>query len=164
MSGPRYPDTRRGRSGEVIGECFPRKRAEEFRRFLNTVDKSVPTELDVHVVVDNSSIHTAPSIRRWLQRRPRFRMHFVPTYSSWLNLVERWSAKLTEEALRRSSHRSTAELEHAIFAHIEATNEDPKPFVWTKTADQIIASVSRFCARNPRPSRFLKSSRTQDTS
>lgn len=134
-------------TGEVIGECFPRKRAREFRNFLSTVNDNVPVELDVHIVVDNSSIHTAPTIRRWLKRNPRFHMHFTPTYSSWLNLVERWFAQLTNETLRRSSHRSTVELEGAIYAHIAATNEEPKPFVWTKTADQIIASVARFCAR-----------------
>lgn len=133
-------------SGTVIGECFPRKRAREYRRFLNTVDSSVPKELDVHIVVDNSSIHSAPEIQRWMKKNPRFHVHFTPTYSSWMNLVERWFAKLTDEALRRGSHRSTCELENAIIAFLEATNDDPKPFVWTKTADEIIASVARFCA------------------
>jgi transposase len=134
-------------TGHVIGECYPRKRAAEFRRFLQRVDKEVPEEFYVELVVDNSSIHGAPEVKRWLNRHPRFRLHFTPTYSSWINLVERWFAKLTDEALRRGSHRSTRELEDAINQHINATNTEPKAFVWTKTADQILASVARFCSR-----------------
>jgi transposase len=135
------------RSGRVIGECYPLKRAAEFRRFLNLVAAQVPEKLDVHLVVDNSTIHNTPEIRRWLKRHPRFHMHFTPTYSSWLNLVERWFASLTNDALRRNSHLDVRDLCDAIHAYIEATNEDPTPFVWTKTADEIIASVARFCAR-----------------
>jgi transposase len=135
------------KTGNVIGECYPRKRAVEFRRFLATVEAQVPGEQPVHLVVDNSSIHNAPTVRRWLSRRRRFRLHFVPTYSSWLNLVERWFAKLTEDALRRGNHLSTKELEAAIEAYIGASNAAPKPFVWTKTADQILASVARACQR-----------------
>jgi transposase len=134
-------------TGKVIGECYPKKRAAEFRRFLTLVDTQVPPELEVHVVVDNSSIHASPPIRRWLRQHSRFRLHFTPTYSSWLNLVERWFAKLTEEALRRGSHASTSELRDAIEGYIDATNEEPKALVWTKTADEILASVARFCAR-----------------
>lgn len=134
-------------TGKVIGECYPLKRAAEFRRFLRRVDREVPEPLDVHVVVDNSSIHNAPTVRRWLSQHPRFCMHFTPTYSSWLNLVERWFASLTDEALRRGSHQSTRELRDAIERYIGATNDEPMPFVWTKTADEIIAAVSRFCAR-----------------
>lgn len=134
-------------TGKVIGECYPRKRAVEFRRFLKRVDRDIPAELDVHIIVDNSSIHAAPEIRRWLQQHPRFRLHFTPTYSSWLNLVERWFAKLTDEALRRGNHVTTRQLQEAIERHIDASNDDPKPFVWTKTADEILASVARFCAR-----------------
>ena len=134
-------------SGKVIGECYARKRAVEFRRFLNVVDADVPADLDVHMVVDNSSIHAAPEIRRWLRQHRRFYLHFTPTYSSWLNLVERWFAKLTEDALRRGSHQSTRELRSAIELFIDASNDEPKPFVWTKTADEILASVARFCAR-----------------
>lgn len=134
-------------TGKVIGECYPRKRASEFRRFLNSVDCQVPAELQVHLVVDNSSIHAAPTVQRWLRQHPRFHLHFVPTYSSWLNLVERWFANLTQDALRRGSHCSTAELETAIEAYIEASNADPRPFIWTKTADQILASVYRLCQR-----------------
>jgi len=134
-------------TGKVIGECFPRKRAAEFRRFLTTLDEQMPELVEVHVVVDNSSIHTAPTIRRWLKLHPRFRMHFTPTYSSWLNLVERWFAKLTNEALRRGSHGSTDELREAIDAYLEATNDESKPFVWTKTADEILAKVARHAQR-----------------
>jgi transposase len=134
-------------TGKVIGECFPRKRASEFRRFLTTVDEKVPADIQVHLVVDNSSIHGAPTVRRWLRQHGRFHLHFVPTYSSWLNLVERWFANLTQDAIRRGSHRSTVELEQAIGAYIDASNADPKPFVWTKTADQILASVHRLCQR-----------------
>jgi transposase len=132
-------------TGTVIGECFPRKRAMEFRRFLQTVEGAVPSEVEVHLVVDNSSIHGAPTVRRWLARHPRFHLHFVPTYSSWLNLVERWFANLTENAIRHGSHVSTHELQSAIDAYITATNNEPKPFVWTKTADQILASLARRC-------------------
>lgn len=134
-------------TGKVIGELFPRKRASEFRRFLTTVDATVSPELDVHLVVDNSSIHGAPTVQRWLKKHSRFQLHFVPTYSSWLNLVERWFGKLTDDALRRGNHCSTRELETAIRAYIGASNDDPKPFVWTKTADQILAKVARFCQR-----------------
>jgi transposase len=134
-------------TGKVIGACYPRKRAVEFRRFLASVDREVPAKLDVHLVVDNSSIHGAPEVQRWLKRHPRFRMHFTPTYSSWMNLVERWFGRLTDEALRRGNHRNTRELEDAIAEYVGATNDAPKPFVWTKTADQILASVARFCAR-----------------
>jgi transposase len=134
-------------TGNVIGECFPGKRAAEFRRSLAKVDDEVPAGLDVHLVVDNSSIHGAPSVRAWLRRHPRFQVHFVPTYSSWLNLVERWFAMLTNDALRRGSHASTRELESAIAAYIDASNEQSKPFLWTKTADEILASVARRCQR-----------------
>lgn len=134
-------------TGKVIGACFPNKRAVEFRRFLNAVDNQMPMGQQVHVVVDNSSIHNAPEIKRWLKRHPDYHLHFTPTYSSWLNLVERWFANLTNQALRRGSHRSTEELQDAIFQYLAVTNESPKPFIWTKTADQILASVARFCAR-----------------
>lgn len=134
-------------TGRVIGECYPRKRAVEFRRFLQRIDAEVPEQFYVELVVDNSSIHGAPEVRRWLRKHPRFRMHFTPTYSSWINMVERWFAKLTDETLRRGSHCSTEQLKTAIEQHIAATNAEPKPFIWTKTADDIIASVARFCSR-----------------
>ena len=132
-------------TGEVLGECHRRHRSIEFRKFLNTIDKSVPDGLDVHLVMDNYATHSTPEIQRWLRRHPRFHFHFVPTYSSWLNQVERWFALLTERCLRRGSHRSTQALETAIRMHIDASNDDPKPFVWKKTADEIIAAVERHC-------------------
>ncbi|WP_146661203.1 IS630 family transposase [Enhygromyxa salina] len=134
-------------TGEVIGECHSRHRAIEFRKFLNTINRSVPEELEVHVILDNYATHSAPEIQRWLKRHRRFHFHFVPTYSSWLNQVERWFGLLTQQALRRGVHRSTAELEQAIREYIAAHNADPKPFIWTKTADQIIAAVARHCQR-----------------
>jgi transposase len=132
-------------TGKVIGECHKRHRAVEFRSFLNTINKSVPADLDVHVVMDNYATHSAPEIKRWLARHPRFHFHFTPTYSSWLNQVERWFALLTERALRRGVHRSTKELEQAIREFLDAHNSDPKPFHWNKSADEIIASVARHC-------------------
>jgi transposase len=137
-------------TGKVIGECHEQHRSIEFRKFLNTIDKEVPAELDVHIVVDNYATHSHPTIKRWLKRRKRFHIHFTPTYSSWLNLVERWFGLLTQRQIKRGIHRSTAELEAAIHEYIERSNHDPKPFVWTKTADQIIASVARFCQRTLR--------------
>lgn len=134
-------------TGKVIGACYPRKRAIEFRQFLNLVDRSVPKHLEVELIVDNQSVHGAPEIQRWLKKHPRFHMHFTPTYSSWTNMVERWFGKLTEDALRRGHHSSVEELTKAIMAYVEATNDDPKPFVWTKTADEILASVARHCHR-----------------
>jgi transposase len=134
-------------SGEIIGEFHQRHRAREFRTFLETIDAAVPDPLDVHLIVDNASTHKTPRIHRWLARHPRFHVHFTPTGSSWINLVERWFAALTEKQLRRGVHRSTRELEAAIRRYIELTNAHPKPFVWTKTADEILASVARFCHR-----------------
>ena len=135
------------KSGEIIGEFHQRHRAREFRGFLATIEAAVPRALDVHLVVDNASTHKTPLIHRWLARHPRFHVHFTPTGSSWINLVERWFAALTEKQLRRGVHRSTRELEDAIRRYIALTNARPKPFVWTKTADEILASVARFCHR-----------------
>jgi transposase len=134
-------------TGEVIAECHRRHRAVEFRKFLNTINRSVPKDLDVHLVMDNYATHRTPEIKRWQKRHPRFHFHFVPTYSSWLNQVERWFALLTERALRRGVHRSTRQLEAAIRAFVDAHNQNPKPFVWTKSADEIIAAVARHCQR-----------------
>lgn len=135
------------KSGEIIGECHRRHRSVEFRKFLNTIDASVPGHLDVHLILDNYGTHKTPVIQRWLLRHPRFHLHFTPTYGSWLNLVERWFADLTEKRVRRGTFRSTRELEHAILEYIAVGNEDPKPFIWTKTADQILQSIKRFCLR-----------------
>lgn len=135
------------KTGKVIGEIRRRHRAEEFRRFLDRIDLSVPAHLDVHIIMDNYSTHKTPRIRAWFAKRPRFHVHFTPTYGSWLNLVERWFAELTNKQLRRGVHRSVRELEAAIRAFIEAHNTDGKPFVWTKDADEILASIARFAQR-----------------
>jgi transposase len=121
-------------SGHVIAEMKRRQRAEEFRCFLDRIDAAVPAHLDVHVVLDNSSTHKTPSIQRWLLRHPRFMLHFTPTYSSWLNLVERWFAELTTKSIKRGSHRSLRDLVASIRTRIANWNDDPKPFVWYKTA------------------------------
>jgi transposase len=135
------------RTGEVLAECHKRHRSVEFRKFLDRIDEAVPPELDVHLILDNYQTHKTPLIRNWLAKRPRYHLHFTPTSASWLNLVERWFAALTEKQIRRGVHRSTRDLENAIERFVEATNEDPKPFVWTKTADQILDSIARFCMR-----------------
>ncbi len=134
-------------SGNVIAVLTARHRAEEFRRFLNLIDRNVPADLDVHVVVDNSSTHKTPSIQRWLVRHPRFTLHFTPTYSSWLNLVERWFAELTQKWLTRGTHRSTRQLIASIRTWIERWNDEPRPFVWHKTADEILDSLANYCQR-----------------
>ena len=135
------------KTGRVIGSCHPRHRSVEFRKFLNQIDAAVPKELDVHLILDNYATHKTPLIRRWLVKRPRYHLHFTPTSASWLNLVERWFATLTDKQLRRGVHRNTRELKAAIHEYIAVSNDNPKPFVWTKTADQILESVARFCMR-----------------
>jgi len=134
-------------TGKVIGTCQPRHRALEFRKFLDRIEAAVPAALDVHLILDNFGTHKAPVIHRWLARHPRYHLHFTPTGASWMNLVERWFAALTEKQIRRGAHRSTRELEAAITHYVDITNEQPKPFVWTKTADEIFASIARFCHR-----------------
>lgn len=135
------------KNGKVIGELHHRHRAVEFRKFLDTIDTALPADLRVDLILDNYGTHKTPVIHRWLARHPRFHVHFTPTGASWINLVERWFAALTEKQLRRGVHRSTRELEAAILRYIEVTNTRPKPFVWTKTADEILQSVARFCHR-----------------
>ena len=135
------------RTGTVIADTQPRHRSVEFRKFLDRIDASVPADLPVHLVLDNYGTHKTPLIWRWLAKRPRFHVHFTPTYGSWLNLVERWFAELTTKQLRRGAHRSVAELERAIHEFLDAHNEAPKPFVWTKSADEILASIGRFAQR-----------------
>ena len=132
----------------MIGRCHQRHRAVEFRKFLDTIEAEVPADLDVHLIADNYATHKTALIRNWFAKRPRFHMHFTPTSASWLNLVERWFGLLTEKQLRRGVHQSRAELETAIYRYLDVTNEDPKPFVWTKTADQILANVAHFCQRS----------------
>jgi transposase len=134
-------------SGKVISALHGRHRAIEFKKFLQTIDREVPAHLDVHLVLDNSSTHKTPVIKRWLAQHPRFHLHFTPTSSSWLNLVERWFAELTNKLLKRGAHRSVRQLNADIRAWIETWNDDPKPFVWTKTADQILESIARYCQR-----------------
>jgi transposase len=135
------------KTGTVIGELHRRHRSLEFRKFLDTIDEAVPSDLDVHLVLDNYGTHKTASVRRWLAKHPRFHVHFTPTSASWLNLVERFFAALTEKQIRRGVHRSVRELETAIKNYLAVTNESPKPFVWTKSADEILASVARYCAR-----------------
>jgi transposase len=135
------------KAGTVIGACHPRHRGVEFRAFLDTIEANVPAELDVHVILDNASIHKTALIRSWLAKRPRYHLHFTPTSASWLNLVETWFALLTARQLKRGVFRSTGELEAAIRRYIAATNAAPRPFVWTKSADEILSSVARFCQR-----------------
>jgi transposase len=134
-------------TGKVIGKLHSRHRAIEFKKFLQTIDHEVPDDLEVHLVLDNSSTHKTPAIKKWLLAHPRFVLHFTPTSSSWLNLVERWFGELTTKKLRRGTHRSTRALNTDIRAWIATWNEDPKPYVWTKTADQILESISRYCNR-----------------
>lgn len=135
------------KAGTVIAECQQRHRSVEFRAFLDRIDQSIPPELDVHLILDNASTHKTALIRNWLAKRPRYHVHFTPTSSSWLNLVEVWFALLTSKQLRRGVHPSTGALEQAIQQYVTVTNEHPKPFVWTKSADEILQSVARFCRR-----------------
>jgi transposase len=134
-------------SGKVIGRCFRRHRAREFLHFLDTVDAAVPADQDIHLVCDNYSTHKTREVKAWFAKRPRYHAHFTPTHSSWLNQVERWFALLSTRAIKRGTHRSTLALEKAIGEYIEASNEDPKPFTWSKSADEILDSIARYCSR-----------------
>jgi transposase len=135
------------KTGTILGDIQPRHRAREFRKFLDQIEASVSADLDVHIIMDNYSTHKAPKIRAWFAKHPRFHVHFTPTYSSWINQVERWFAGLEAKQLRRGSHTSVAILKAAIWEYIEASNTAGKPFVWTKTADQILANIARFAQR-----------------
>ncbi|MEN8377109.1 MAG: IS630 family transposase [Gemmatimonadota bacterium] len=135
-------------TGRVIGKCYPRHRAVEFRRFLDEIEKAVPDDLDVHLVMDNYATHKTALIRNWLAKRPRWHVHLTPTGSSWINQVERFFALLSERQIKRGVHRSVADLQAAIEAFIEQHNADPKPFRWAKSADDILASIERFCLLN----------------
>lgn len=134
-------------TGQVIGSLQRRHRSVEFVKFLDQIDAAVPKELDVHLVLDNYGTHKTALVHNWLAKHPRYHLHFTPTSASWLNQVERWFAALTEKQLRRGVFRSTRELETAIMDYLEASNGSSKPFVWTKTADQILATLARFCQR-----------------
>lgn len=134
-------------TGNVLGQTHRRHRSVEFRKFLDLIDASVPQDLAVHLVIDNYATHKSPLIRSWLVKRPRFHVHFTPTYGSWINMVERWFGLLTQRQIKRGSHRSVRELERSIHEFLQAHNEDPKAFVWTKSADEILASIARFAQR-----------------
>lgn len=129
--------------GEVIGQCLPRHRHQEFLKFLTLVDKQAPQHLDLHCIVDNYATHKKKEVKEWLSRNPRFHFHFIPTGSSWLNLVERWFRSLTADRIRRDAFSSVTQLQTAIYDYIKHNNENPKPFVWTQSADNIIAKVNR---------------------
>lgn len=135
------------RTGAVLGTCFPRHRAVEFRKFLDQIDSTMPPAVEIHLILDNASTHKTALIRRWFAKRPRYHVHFTPTSSSWINMVERFFSALTTRQLRRGVHRSTAALEAAIQQYLDEHNKAPTPFIWTKTADEILASVARFCQR-----------------
>ena len=133
--------------GKIIGRGFRRHHAREFRRSLDIVEASVPADLEVHLIVDNAGTHKTMLIRNWFAKRPRWHIHFTPTSASWINQVERFFALLTDQQLRRGAYRSTADLEAAIHAYIEARNDYPRSSHWTKSADDILAAINRFCLR-----------------
>ena len=134
-------------SGFVIGKCYKRHRAAEFLDFLKQIDANVPPDHDVHIIMDNYATHKTALVRAWLARRPHYHVHFTPTSASWINQIERWFAELTRKQLRRGVHTSTTRLEADIRAFIQKHNENPKPYRWTKTADEILAAVRRFCQK-----------------
>jgi transposase len=134
-------------SGKVIGSLRQHHRATEFNKFLVQIDEQVPKDLDVHLILDNYATHKTPDIKRWLLRHPRFHLHFTPTSGSWLNMVERWFGELTTKKIKRGAHTSVKALEKDIKEWIEQWNENPRPYVWVKTADQILASLARYCER-----------------
>ncbi len=135
------------KTNQVIGQLHRRHRSLEFRKFLDTIESQVPAGLDIHLIGDNYATHKTAMIRKWFAKRPHFHLHFTPTYGSWINLVERWFAELTNKRIRRGVFRSVQELETAIREYIEIHNQDPTPFVWTRTADQILASIARYAQR-----------------
>jgi transposase len=134
-------------TGNVIGRCYPKHRSTEFRKFLDQIEANVPTHLEVHLVMDNYATHKTKLIRDWLAKRPRWHVHFTPTSASWINQVERFFALITDKQIRRGIHRSTKALEADIQTFLEVYNEDPKPFRWTKSAEDILKAVERFCLR-----------------
>lgn len=129
--------------GKVIGKCMPKHRQEEFLKFLRKIDKETPKDLDLHLVVDNYGSHKTPKVKRWLSKRPRFKMHFTPTSASWLNMVERFFSELTTKRVRRGVFRSIKELEMAVMDFVKKHNENPKIFTWTKDADTILSKVKK---------------------
>jgi transposase len=151
------------KTSRLIGQLHRRHRSVEFRKFLDVIEAQVPASLDIHLIMDNYGTHKTAIIRKWFAKRPRFHVHYTPTYGSWINLVERWFTELTNKRLRRGVFRSVKDLEAAIRKYIEIHNEDPTPFVWTKTADQILASIARYAQRTlaAHPSQLI--SRTTGT-
>ena len=137
-------------TGFVIGKCYKRHRAVEFLDFLKQIDANVPAALDVHIVMDNYATHKTPAVKAWLARRPHWHIHFTPTSASWINQVERWFAELTRKQIQRGVHTSVAQLEADIRYFIEQLNANPQPFLWTKSADEILAAVKRFCQKAER--------------
>jgi transposase len=135
------------KTNRVIGQLHRRHRSLEFRKFLDRIESQVPAELEVHLIVDNYATHKTSLVRKWFAKRPRFHVHFTPTYGSWINLVERWFAELTNKRIRRGVFHSVKDLESAIREFIQVHNEDPTPFVWTRTADQILDSIARYAQR-----------------
>lgn len=135
------------KTSEVVTQFHQRHRSPQFREFLDLIEAQVPRSLDVHIIMDNYSTHKTALIRNWFAKRPRFHVHFTPTYASWLSLVERWFAELTTKQIRRGAFRSVPQLKAAIQEFIDAHQANPKPFVWTKSADQILASIARFALR-----------------
>lgn len=141
----------------MIVQLHRRHRSREFRRFLDVIETHLPAGLDVHIILDNYGTHKTAMIRKWFAKRPRFHLRFTPTYGSWINLVERWFAELTNRRIRRGVFRSVKELEAAIRRYIDVHNEEPKPFVWTRTADQILDSIARYAQRTlaAQPARLM---------
>ena len=134
-------------TGKVIGRCQPRHRHQEFLRFLDQIETEVPPQLEVHLVLDNYATHKAPKVSAWFKKHPRYHLHFTPTSASWLNQVERWFGKITDQRIRRSAFKCVKDLEKAILAYIKTNNQNPKPFVWTASADMILGKVQRLCQR-----------------
>ena len=134
-------------SGFVIGKCYKRHRAKEFLAFLKEIDARMPEDIDIHIIMDNYATHKTKQVRAWLARRGHYHVHFTPTSASWINQVERWFAELTRKQLQRGVHTSVKDLEADIMKFVESHNENPKPFKWTKSADEILTSVKRFCHR-----------------
>jgi transposase len=134
-------------TGEVISSIHRRHRAAEFRKFLAKIDRTVPADLDVHLICDNYGTHKTPAVRAWLARHPRFHLHFTPTYSSWINQVERWFGLLTDKKIRRGTHTSVQALEADIRDWVKGWNTNPTPFIWTKTGEEILESLGRLCQR-----------------
>jgi transposase len=134
-------------TGKVIGRCFPKHRSQEFRKFLDLLDQSIPHDLQIHLVLDNYATHKTELIKRWLLKRPRYHLHFTPTHASWLNQIERWFALLTQRQIKRGSHKSVASLIYAIEDFMQNHNKDPKPPHWQKTSGEILAAIERFASR-----------------